>query len=105
MLSEPENHRKFSRLQGVKVPRRAPISEVHMPDNPTKLQAARASRGLSLRDLEAKTGISRSTLSRIEVGDQTPSQEHARILFSFYAGEIPLAEIYDPLFERSGAGA
>lgn len=69
-----------------------------MDTQKTKLQQARINRGISLRDLEEMTGISRATLSRIETGKQVPCREHARLLFDFYHGEILLSEIYDPKY-------
>lgn len=69
-----------------------------MEKRTTKLQQARKARGVSIRELEEQTGISRSILSRIETGKQVPCREHARALYRFYQGEILLSEIYDPLF-------
>lgn len=59
-----------------------------------RLQALRQRRGLSLADLAAATGISTSTLSRLETGQRRPSLELL----------LPLAEVYRiPLDELVGA--
>lgn len=66
----------------------------------TRLRKKRQDRGLSLRAVAQATGIPKSTLHRIEGGQQIADREHARILYRYYGGEIPLALIYDPLFEE-----
>ncbi len=39
----------------------------------TELRAARESAGISLRELEERTGISRGNLSRLETGESNPT--------------------------------
>ena len=39
----------------------------------TQLRAARESAGISLRDMEERTGISRGNLSRLETGESNPT--------------------------------
>ncbi|MCE9636985.1 MAG: XRE family transcriptional regulator [Planctomycetes bacterium] len=66
--------------------------------NPELLQLARVSRGLVQKELEQKTNIDQSYLSRFESGDMTPSSDHvdaiARALGYparfFYGTESPL---------------
>jgi len=59
-----------------------------------RLKRLRASRGTSLADLSKRTGISKSTLSRLETGQRKPSLELL----------LPLAQAYGvPLDELVGA--
>ncbi|ATL81492.1 XRE family transcriptional regulator [Streptomyces malaysiensis subsp. malaysiensis] len=59
-----------------------------------RLRALRRDRGITLADLAATTGVSESTLSRLESGQRRPSLELL----------LPLARIYDvPLDDLVGA--
>ena len=59
-----------------------------------RIQVLRERRGLTLADLSARTGISKSTLSRLETGQRRPSLELL----------LPLSRIYDvPLDDMVGA--
>ncbi|MEU0839665.1 XRE family transcriptional regulator [Streptomyces sp. NPDC005962] len=59
-----------------------------------RLRALRRERGITLADLAATTGVSESTLSRLESGQRRPSLELL----------LPLARIYDvPLDDLVGA--
>ncbi|WP_436846331.1 helix-turn-helix domain-containing protein [Streptomyces shenzhenensis] len=59
-----------------------------------RLRAMRRDRGITLADLTAMTGVSESTLSRLESGQRRPSLELL----------LPLARIYDvPLDDLVGA--
>jgi transcriptional regulator with XRE-family HTH domain len=61
-----------------------------------RLKRLRANRGVSLADLASRTGISKSTLSRLETGQRKPSLELL----------LPLAQAYNvPLDELVGAPA
>ncbi|MGC5561846.1 helix-turn-helix domain-containing protein [Streptomyces sp. FR-108] len=60
----------------------------------SRLRALRRDRGITLADLAARTGVSESTLSRLENGQRRPSLELL----------LPLARIYDvPLDDLVGA--
>ncbi|MFC4464529.1 helix-turn-helix domain-containing protein [Streptomyces xiangluensis] len=60
----------------------------------SRLRALRRDRGITLADLAATTGVSESTLSRLESGQRRPSLELL----------LPLARIYDvPLDDLVGA--
>jgi transcriptional regulator with XRE-family HTH domain len=67
----------------------------------SRLRAHRELIGKSLRQVARDTGISASALSRIEAGDNVPRRELARTLWRYYGGEVPLGDIYDPLFTYS----
>ncbi|WP_055068964.1 helix-turn-helix domain-containing protein [Clostridium massiliamazoniense] len=49
-----------------------------------RLKELRQSRGLSLRDLEKKTGISKTSLSRLENGERSGTLEALSSLADFY---------------------
>ena len=70
-----------------------------------RLRAIRQSLGLSQSQVEQKTGIPGSTLSKLEHGSQRPSVEQARALFDVYHGHISLAEIHDPMFQAYNGDA
>lgn len=71
----------------------------------THMTEVREARGLTVRQVADATGISRSTVYRIEVGDTVPRREHARALYAFYDYEVDLADIYDPLYDFEVNGA
>ncbi|HYS37904.1 MAG TPA: helix-turn-helix domain-containing protein, partial [Pseudonocardiaceae bacterium] len=56
-----------------------------------RLKRARAQRGITLAELAAATGISKSTLSRLEAGQRRPSLE--LLLPITQAHQIPLDEL------------
>src|SRR3954451_21118114 len=58
-----------------------------------RLRALRQRRGTTLRQLSAATGISVSTLSRLESGDRRPSLE--LLLPLARAHQVPLDELVD----------
>lgn len=64
----------------------------------TKLRQAREVSGLTVDAICEVVGCTRATLYRVEKGETTPRQDHARGLFWLYKGKVPLANIYDPLF-------
>ncbi len=64
----------------------------------TKLRQAREVSGLTVDAICEVVGCTRATLYRVEKGETTPRQDHARGLFRLYKGKVPLANIYDPLF-------
>lgn len=64
----------------------------------TKLRKARDDSGLTVEAICEVIGCTRATLYRVEKGETTPRQDHARGLFKLYKGRVPLANIYDPLF-------
>jgi transcriptional regulator with XRE-family HTH domain len=77
-----------------KAPRRAEPGEEREPADPrlaTLLAALRADRGWSLQDLARRTGVSRSTLSRTERGDVSPTAAVLAKLATAY--ERPLASL------------
>jgi transcriptional regulator with XRE-family HTH domain len=53
----------------------APAISAALADVGPRLKRARAQRGITLTDLAAATGISKSTLSRLEAGQRKPSLE------------------------------
>lgn len=59
------------------------------------LKGVRISRGLSLQDVSAKSGISRATLSRIENAEVSPTAETLGRLASAFA--LPLSQLLTPL--------
>ena len=63
-----------------------------------RLKRARAQRGITLAELAAATGISKSTLSRLEAGQRRPSLE--LLLPITQAHQIPLGPS-DPLGRTS----
>jgi transcriptional regulator with XRE-family HTH domain len=75
------------------VPEPAAIADALQAVGP-RLRRARAQRGLTLTELAATTGISKSTLSRLESGDRRPSLELL----------LPIAQAYRlPLDDLVGA--
>ena len=56
---------------------------------PTPLRQVRIAAGLSIRDVEARTGINRGRLSIIERGDPPTQDEAARILAALQVTVIP----------------
>ncbi len=64
----------------------------------TKLRQARTLSGLTVEAICEVVGCTRATLYRVEKGETTPRQDHARSLFKLYRGRVPLANIYDPVF-------
>ncbi|HEV7416687.1 MAG TPA: XRE family transcriptional regulator [Tianweitania sediminis] len=59
------------------------------------LRGVRSSRGLSLAEVSAKSGISRATLSRIENAEVSPTVETLGRLASAFA--LPLSQLFAPL--------
>lgn len=62
------------------------------------MRQARTNSGLTAHQVAAATECDRATLYRIESGKTLPRRETARLLFNLYAGKVPLAMIYDPVF-------
>jgi DNA-binding XRE family transcriptional regulator len=60
------------------------------------LMQHRESLGVPLAVVARAAGMDRSTLYRLEAGKVQPSRANARALFDYYAGQVPLAHIYDP---------
>jgi transcriptional regulator with XRE-family HTH domain len=67
--------------------RAQPVQARHEP----RLRRARAQRSVTLTELAAATGISKSTLSRLESGQRKPSLE--LLLPIAQADQIPLDEL------------
>lgn len=67
------------------------------PHSPLRLE--RIIRQLTIEDLSELTGISRGTIGHIETGKCIPRREHARKLYIFFEGKVPLETIYDPYFK------
>jgi transcriptional regulator with XRE-family HTH domain len=64
----------------------------------TQLRKTREASGKSIRQVAGETGIPRSVLQRIETGAGSVKRKHARALFDYYGGAVPLGAIYDPTF-------
>jgi transcriptional regulator with XRE-family HTH domain len=64
----------------------------------TLLRLERKRRGLSVRVVAEAVGCDRTNLSRLELGQQTPTRSVARALHAFYSGAVPLGDVYDPTF-------
>lgn len=62
------------------------------------LRTARKARKLTLAKVAQAVGTDPGNLSRIERGEQAPSRELARQLFSYFGGRVPLSAIYDSNF-------
>ncbi len=62
------------------------------------LRQARADSGMTAEKAAAAAGCDRTTLYRIEDGQNLPSRDLARALFELYGGDVPLGAIYDPNF-------
>jgi DNA-binding XRE family transcriptional regulator len=60
------------------------------------LREAREASGLTADQVAEKAGVHRTTLYRVESGDQLPSREVARALYDLYRGTVPWVAIYDP---------
>jgi DNA-binding XRE family transcriptional regulator len=60
------------------------------------LREAREASGLTADQVAEKAGVHRTTLYRVESGDQLPSREVARALHDLYRGTVPWVAIYDP---------
>lgn len=60
------------------------------------LREARDQSGLTADQVAEKADIHRTTLYRVESGEQLPSREVARALFDLYRGKVPWVAIYDP---------
>lgn len=71
----------------------------------SRLKEKRQARGLSVRQVAESTGIPKSTIDRIEKGEQGASIEQGRILYRFYDYELSLGEVHDPMFDFEVAGA
>ena len=69
------------------------------------LRQARADSGLTAEKAASAAGCDRTTLYRIEDGQNLPSRDLARALFELYGGAVPLGFIYDPDFYRALAAA
>jgi transcriptional regulator with XRE-family HTH domain len=78
-----------------------------MPEADTfagRLQELREAKGLSQYELARRTGLSKQTLSKLEMGDRDPSWTTVRLLAhvlgvsvtAFEAGELPLPEPKPP---------
>ena len=64
----------------------------------TPLREARKRRGLTVAEVAKAIGTDPSNLSRLELGQTTPSRELARKLYRFYEGDIKPIDLYDPTF-------
>ena len=62
------------------------------------LRQARADSGMTAEKAATAAGCDRTTLYRIEDGQNLPSLDLARALFELYEGAVPLGAIYDPDF-------
>ena len=71
----------------------------------SRLKEQRLHRGLSLRRVSDVTGIPKSTLDRIEKGEQSTTTVQGRLLYEFYEYQLSLGEIHDPMFDFEVAGA
>jgi transcriptional regulator with XRE-family HTH domain len=69
-------------------------------NNNTKLERARIAGGFTYRQISDETHIPRSTVERIHKGQSArpPSKTHARAIYEFYGGKVPIESIYDPHF-------
>lgn len=56
-----------------------------MREGSTVYAQRRVALGLSLRDVERRTGINRGFLSRVERGRMIPTQDESALLLNFYA--------------------
>ena len=54
---------------------------------------ARSAKGISLRELSAQTGISKSTLHNFENGIQVPNLRHLELIAK--ALSVPISSLYD----------
>lgn len=54
---------------------------------------ARSAKGMSLRDLAAETGISKSTLHNFKTGRQVPNLVHLELIAK--ALNVPMSSLYD----------
>lgn len=58
---------------------------------------ARTAKGLSLRELAAKTGISKSALHNMESGKQIPNMLHMELIAK--ALNMTISSLYDSLYK------
>lgn len=58
---------------------------------------ARTAKGLSLRELSAKTGISKSALHRMENGDEIPNMQHMERIAK--ALSVTISSLYDSSYK------
>lgn len=73
--------------------------------NTSLLREKRLGRGLSLQAVGEATGVPRSTLHRMETGqERRPKKEHVRALYLYFDQEIALSDIWDPTFDADVAG-
>lgn len=58
---------------------------------------ARTAKGLSLRELSAKTGISKSALHRMENGNEIPNMQHMERIAK--ALSVTISSLYDSSYK------
>lgn len=58
---------------------------------------ARTAKGLSLRELATKTGISKSALHRMENGSEIPNMKHMELIAK--ALSVTISSLYDSLYK------
>lgn len=72
-----------------------------MATTKTALQRFRALLDVSARSVAHAIRLDPSGYHRIETGQNIPSRETARKIWTYYEGRVPLGVIYDPRHETS----